>query len=247
PSGGKFSRSTILRFVPEKLSAPSVLTDEEPQLADDGHGLASLLDYLIGLRDGSIERIEEDLRKIIPQARRLRVLPKKIVFETVEDLGDSPYEENLRRRKDRRMGSRFELEFGAMGFIPASALSEGTLIVLGILAIIHRAADTPTVALLDDFDRGLHPRAQNELIRTLRALVEQRMNLQLLCTTHSTYALDAFSATEAHVIWMDGDGVSYHRRLSEHPEWPRWESLMDPGEFWSSVGEAWVGDAQEPA
>lgn len=247
-SEGELPRSMILRLVPEKLAAPSYLTDAEPELAGDGGRLASVLDYLIGLRDGSIEKIEEDLRAIIPQARRLRVLPHVIESETIEDLDDNPAFESLRRVTTKHVGSRYELDFGKMGFIPASDLSEGTLIAIGILTVIHSAA-SPTLALFDDLDRGLHPTAQTDLIKTLRELVEQRGDLQIMCTTHSSYALDAFSAAEAHVTWMDENGVGYHRRLSEHPEWPRWESVMDAGEFWSTVGERWVGesDPQESA
>lgn len=236
-------RSMIFQLVPARLSLPWYLTHAEPHLEGDGGGLAAILDYLIGLRDGSIERIEEDLRAIVPQARRIRVIPHKIeIDETVED--DDPRVEARRTVTRSHMGSRFELEFGKMGFIPADALSEGTLIVIGILTAIHREAG-PTLVLLDDLDRGLHPTAQASLIQALRALVERRGDLQLVCTTHSSYALDAFAADEVHVTWMDGDGVAYHRKLSEHPEWPEWKSVMDAGEFWSTVGERWVGELKD--
>jgi predicted ATPase len=237
--GEPLPRSMVFQLVPARLSTPSYLTQAEPHLEGDGGGLAAILDYLIGLRDGSIERIEEDLRAIVPQARRIRVIPQRIVFDELVE--DDPRDDTRRSVTRSHMGSRFELEFGKMGFIPASALSEGTLIVIGILTAIHREAG-PTLVLLDDIDRGLHPVAQGSLIQALRALVERRGDLQLVCTTHSSYALDAFAADEVHVTWMDSDGVAYHRKLSEHPEWPEWKSVMDPGEFWSTVGERWVGE-----
>ncbi|MCB9703513.1 MAG: ATP-binding protein [Myxococcales bacterium] len=242
---GNLPRSLILRLAPDRLAAPSYLKDTEPSLATDGDGLASLLDYLIGLRDGSIESIEDELRKVVPQARRLRVVREKIEDEEWVNIDEDPRDVEFRKIKRTHVGSRIELEFGKMGFIPASALSEGTLIALGVLTAVHHGG-APTVVLFDDIDRGLHPTAQIELIKTLRALVGQRDDLQIICTTHSSYALDAFDASEVHVTWMNSDGLAFHRRLDEHPEWPKWKPVMDAGEFWSTVGERWVGDPEEP-
>lgn len=238
-------RPMLLRLAPESLAATSYLKEPDPTLESDGGGLASVLDYLIGLRDSSIERIEEDLRVIVPQARRLRVIPERIEIEEVIHTDNRDWEGSTRLVKKWQMGSRFELEYGKMGYLPATALSEGTLIVIGLLTAIHRESG-PTLALLDDLDRGLHPTAQANLIKSLRALVDRRGDLQIVCTTHSSYALDAFSADEVHVTWVDASGIASHRKLSEHPEWPQWKSVMDAGEFWSTVGERWVGETVDP-
>ncbi len=41
--------------------------------------------------------------------------------------------------------------------VPATNLSEGTLLVLGLLAVLH-SPSRPKVILLDDIEKGLHPR-----------------------------------------------------------------------------------------
>ena len=39
---------------------------------------------------------------------------------------------------------------------------------------------------------------------------------------------------------LDGFDPDAVQALTDHPDWPRWRDYMNPGEFWSSVGEDWI-------
>jgi predicted ATPase len=122
--------------------------------------------------------------------------------------------------------------------IPAQYASEGTLLVLGILAVLY-GENRPQVLLLDDLDRGLHPKAQLELVTFLRTLLENQPGLQLIATTHSPYILDRLNSEEVRLVTLR-DGWAVCGRLQDHPEFERWKEEMTPGEFWMMFGEKWL-------
>ncbi|MEO5728230.1 MAG: AAA family ATPase [Byssovorax sp.] len=58
------------------------------------------------------------------------------------------------------------LDFVDATGLPAQVASEGTLIVLGILATVY-GPSAPRLLLLEDVERALHPKAQRDLIAGL--------------------------------------------------------------------------------
>ena len=226
-----------LRISASNLAAAHYDDAESPELAPDGTGLASVLQYIQGTRDGRLEAIEADLAQIVPGTKRIRTLPTRIRRPRTErlTLGDST---QLIERTEELTGARFELEIEPYGWIPAHALSEGTLLTLGLLTVLHHQA--PRLVLLDDLDMALHPRAQQDLVKILRGLVEQR-GLQIVCTTHSPFVVDSFTVEEVRVFGLGSDGYARIKKLQDHPQWAKRSGYMQPGEFWSGVGEAWVG------
>lgn len=87
--------------------------------------------------------------------------------------------------------------------------------------------------LIDDIDRALHPTAQRELIKLLRAIVSEG-NLEIVCTTHSPYILSEFQYDEVRVL-KEIDGASRCMSLSDGPEAQRWMKELDAGEYWSFI------------
>jgi predicted ATPase len=140
---------------------------------------------------------------------------------------------------ERVWGHRFELEMDGVGWLEADLCSEGTLLVLGILTAVH-ALGPGKLILLDDIDRALHPEAQADLIKGLRRLLELHPTLQILGTSHSPYLLDHFAPEEVRVMRLADDGFAVCKKLTDHPEWEKWDGVMRPGEFWGSNGEDWV-------
>jgi predicted ATPase len=118
-------------------------------------------------------------------------------------------------------------------------VSEGTLLVLGLLTALH-AAGRPSLVLLDDLDRGLHPKAQRELISLLRGLLETNPDLQILATTHSPYMLNCMEPNEVRMTVLRDDGATVCSPLAEHPKFEKWKDEMAPGEMWSLFGEKWL-------
>jgi predicted ATPase len=128
--------------------------------------------------------------------------------------------------------------------VSATAASEGTLLVLGLLTVLHSRATTRLI-LLDDLDRGLHPIAQKNLIATLRRLLAVNPEMQLVATSHSPYLLDNLQPEEVRITALDGNGQARCARLVDHPEFEKWREQMLPGEFWSVYGERWINPSHQ--
>jgi predicted ATPase len=208
--------SVLLRLEASKLIPPNSASPDPAVMAPDGSGLHSALANMALNDPDSWQQLQANLRRIIPTIRRLRHTkaathqPAALLFDVV-----------------------------AADSLPATQVSEGTLLVLGLLAALH-ASDRPNLILLDDMDRGLHPKAQTELIALLRGLLEAKPDLQLLATTHSPYLLDCMEANEVRMTHLSEDGSTVCASLSRHPKFQKWKDEMHSGELWSLFGEKWV-------
>lgn len=222
--------SVLLQLDPAKMVQTSVVDRAEPTLAANGQGLASVLSYLAGAYPDRKEAIEADVAAIVPWFRRVRVTPAEVSRSTGR--GKAPPE--------RLWGHQFTVEATDGAQIPADLVSEGTVLTLGLLTLLH-APNPPELLLLDDIDRALHLGAQVRLVRTLRKLQETRPELQIVASTHSPFLLQEFAAQDVRVLGLKEDGV-HCRALSEHPEYARWKGVLGTGEIWANLGEDWVGD-----
>ena len=184
---------------------------------------------------------QENLARVVPGVRRIRTLPAKVTLREVEPVtvGGQTWMHNRERKV---LGARFEVEIRDLGWIPAKHLSEGTLLALGLITAVL-GPDAANNLLLDDIDRGLHPQAQARLVQVLRQFQQERPELQVICTSHSPYLLDAFRLEEVRVMGLDAHGYSLCRSLADHPEAEKWRDMLRAGELWASTGEDWVGEA----
>jgi len=212
--------SEVLRAASEHKVAAARL---EPNGANLAHVLASwkLSDEL------RFETVISQLKEVVPALKGLRPNSTKV--------GEKPAFELL-------------FDFHSASRVPAQAVSEGTLLALGLLTALHAAespqeSDQSPIVLLDDIDRGLHPDAQIELIKLLRQLAELK-DLQIVMTTHSPYIVDALSPEEVCVLALDSTGTTRARQLSEIPGAERYRGMLSTGELWSSHGESWVLEEQ---
>ncbi len=137
------------------------------------------------------------------------------------------------------------LDYEGAPDIPAHLASDGTILVLGLLAGLLGPSQ-PNLILVDDLELGLHPKAQRKLIPLLRTILSENQDLQIIATTHSPYVVDELEPKEVRITWAGEDGVTQCARLDSHPEFERWKDEMWPGEFWSLVGEQWVANGQGP-
>jgi predicted ATPase len=211
--------SVLLRLEASKLVQPVPGQADPTIMAPDGTGLHSALAGMTLNDPDSWQALQTNLNRIIPTIRRLRHTkaaqmnqPTSVLFDTVG--ADS---------------------------LPATQVSEGTLLVLGLLAALH-APGRPNLVLLDDLDRGLHPKAQKELIALLRGLLETSPDLQIVATTHSPYMLDCMGVDEVRMTFLKDDGATVCAALTSHPKFPKWKDEMTPGEMWSLFGEKWVAE-----
>ena len=122
--------------------------------------------------------------------------------------------------------------------IPAYAMSDGTLLALGMIALIH-SPESPRLILMDDIDQGLHPLAQRRLMATLKAFAEKH-DKQILLTSHSPYIVDELEAKDVWVMATDEEGISHCERLSKGPNAEFALKVLTTGEFLGAEGEDWV-------
>lgn len=123
--------------------------------------------------------------------------------------------------------------------VPARQVSDGTLRAAALLTATHDRT-APSLILMDDIDHGLHLEAQLEMIKAIRAVMQVRPELQVICTTHSPYLLHDVAPEEVQVMALDGQGRTRLKPLTDHPEVDRLRSVMTAGELWANLGEPWV-------
>ena len=222
----------LLKFEPETMRKASYLEARQIAVQQDGYGLATVLADMKLQDDERLEWIEEQVRSIIPSFEGVR-------FKRAQ----------VPRTKGSVTGQELIFDMKDAHDISPSAVSDGTILVLGIVTSIasmtrSQAEDKPTLILIDDLERGLHPRALNELIACLRRMTEE-MSVQILATSHSPYLLDGLKSEEVRLTGFLDDGSATICELSEHPEFERWKDVMTPGELWATAGEDWIRDVRK--
>ncbi len=231
--------ASLLRLEGRYL-AKALYSERSPaRMTARGEGLVNVLAEKLLEADGSFDCIIEDLKQIVPAVTGVRVRRRPVEQDiTVSEDVNGPYP---RRLIESRVinGEELLFDFTHADGIPASLVSEGTLIALGILTAIHTEEGTSLV-LLDDIDKGLHPRAQADLIGIIKRLLEEKSDLQIVATSHSPYLIDAVDPEDVWVLAIDDDGVPACARLTDHPRATKALEVLMAGEFYSSEDERWV-------
>jgi predicted ATPase len=152
------------------------------ELGQEGASLAGVLDRL---RDDAPERFEalnEEWGRWLPEFDR-------ILFDTV---GDGMRAFRLRTRQGHYV-------------VPATDLSQGTLLALAILTLAY-LPNLPSMVCFEEPDRGIHPRLLRDVQDALYRLSypegfgETRPPVQVLATTHSPYFLDLYRDHPEEVV-----------------------------------------------
>jgi len=223
----------MLRLDATKLAAPSYLGSVDAAVEPDGYGLASTIAHLMTYERERFSTLEQSLVELIPSVRSIRV-------RRVEIADPNPSTSTTRNTQPQKvLGDELVLDMRSGNELPASALSEGTLILLGLLTFLTER-EPPRLLLIDDLDRSLHPRAQTQLIDVLRKTLDQHPDLQIVATSHSPYLIDELKDDEVWVLNLRDDGTAAAACLSEHPDAERFRGVLRTGEFLSAVGEDWV-------
>ncbi len=234
--------AVILRLDPAVLARPSVMLKEAEKstIKPSGEGLASYLAYMRLNRPDDFDRIQQALAAVIPAVTRMR-FDRVSVAVTEQVVNHQTGRVDAWQRS--QLGESLVFDFVGAPDIPSHMVSDGTLLVLGLLTAFigpHRA----NLVLLDDLDHGLHPKAQKDLMSLLRKLLQQNPQLQIVATTHSPYLLDCLLPEEVRLTALKSDGSVACARLDGHPEFEKWKDEMTPGEFWSVASDKWVPDVE---
>lgn len=218
--------AVMLTPSPERMAAPVNITKASPRLDRDGAGLADVVANMRDNDDDSYQALQIAIRAVVPQIERVRVRR--------EQSGDEAVAHALIFDVAGRKG------------IPASNMSGGTLLALAILTLLH-SPQRPRILLIDDIDHGLHPKAQWDLLKQLRRLLEQFPDLQIVATSHSPDLVDELDPSEVVVLALREDGTSAAKPLTACPR-EDMLGVLKAGQLWSAIGEDWVksDDSAEP-
>lgn len=208
-------KTRFYSFDADRIKVSSSLVDRV-ELAESGERLAVVLDRL---RDNYPERFEQ-INKAVANW-----LPEfdSILFDVPAEGGRSIA---LRTRKGGHK-------------IAAMDLSQGTLIALALLTLAY-LPEPPSLVLLEEPDRGLHPRLMHDVKDALYRLAfpeecgEDREPVQVVVTTHSPYFLDLFRDNPEQIVIAEKKGnEATFTRLIDRDDL---EGLLD-GE--SALGDLW--------
>jgi predicted ATPase len=229
-----------LKLVLANLAKAGYSEEIVPEVQFDGSGLAPTLDYLRSEDPERFQSIQEMLKQIVPGVRKVGIRRAKVKIDRQRSIavdGKSiAYEES-----QEVTGQEIVLDMNTGDRIPAHAISEGTMLTLGLLTVLMNPKQ-PNLVLLDDIEQGLHPKAQRELITVFKQIIQANPNLQIIFTTHSPYIIDELEPSQVHVLSNSKSGFTRAKRLDEHPDAEWAKQTLTTGEFWNAEGEDWVVD-----
>jgi len=219
--------AALYRFRAEEVAKPAYSEQPDASIAEDGALTAVTLAALKLADDARFNAIEGAMRTLVPALQRIFIKPAKVVHPS----NPNPV-----------TGSKLYFDFQGAKNVPAHHASQGTLVVLALLSVLHDP-HRPRVVLLDDFDHALHPRAQVELVRMIKQLLalEEFQDTQIIATTHSPYVLDEVTPADVIAFALRDDGTVAAKPLSEHPDAPKVNGALKAGELWTLDAERdWV-------
>lgn len=233
----------VLNLNPASIARGDWPSTEELRLAPDGSNLAAVLLDLKIRRPTAFEQVTATFRHTCSSVKAIefeRAMVPSVRRESRLHLGEVSSTEEHNRVPAYEL--RFHMHDGAQ--LSARQISDGTLFMLAVATavwgIVNEDEQSFPILLLDGIETGLHPRAQAEVGNLLRRATMGHPKLRIIATTHSPYVLDSLDASSVVVVTRARDGLSRTKRLDSHPDYDKWKSSMNPGEFWSMVAEDWT-------
>jgi predicted ATPase len=240
PSFHRKFNSKLLKFNASEAARASYTETLIPTLEASGQGLATFCSYLQDPDPDAFAWTQQALCKVIPNLKRFRMTRARVPALHWFNIDPQSRVDRINQRLEGA-GQELLFDFENAEGIPASQVSEGTLFALTVL-VTAASSSEETVMLIDDLERGLHPKAVRDLMETLREIQKLKPGLQIIATSHSPYVLHSLKPNEVRVVTLDPERGTLVAPLEAYPEFDKWRDAMTPGEFWSFVGEDWVKD-----
>lgn len=206
-------------FDSAKMRKPVTITAHR-QLMTSGENLAGFLDYIRDNGSDAFDALIEALHRAIPE---------------YDDIGFDGAGQGQKSFKLRRNGTKH--------FVSSRHLSEGTLYVVALLAMVHQP-ELPSVLCFEEPDRGLHPRIYREVKEALYRLAYPKeyggthAPVQIIATTHSAHFLNEFSDHPEQIIVCE-KGTDHDVTFRNLGQDPQAREIL--GE--SLIGDAWATGA----
>ncbi len=165
-----------------KLSSfTGITTQQVVELKGDASNLMSYLDYLNNNHPFKLMKIAEELNKCVSDFKLVRT--PQIDLEK---------KDNVRQVK---LFDKNDIGFWA------DEVSEGTLYFLALLCIIFQPKP-PSILMLEEPEKGIHPRRLHEVMEYIFELAEEQ-GVQIILTSHSPQVVHKFKDYEDHIFIVD--------------------------------------------
>ena len=196
------------------LSVPSLraasLIGPSVTLGPDGENIAAVLDRLAGEQPLVRDAIDAEVRRAAGEVQKV-----------LTQLGEEP-------------GTKVVGVMESSGNVfSARDMSDGLVLFIGLSAVARFIATKRTLVVIEEPERGIHPRRLREVLDQFKRLAAE--GTQIVLTTHSPVLLNEFSDYPESVLVFDREGDETRvTRLSDKPEWV--QSLRDAplGDLWYS-------------
>ncbi|MBD2754550.1 AAA family ATPase [Spirosoma validum] len=224
---------TIYKPDSNKLTQPGLVGTGEEVVNADCSNLVGFLDLMLGkYRRTVFNRTENDLSTCIPEFDEINLEDASPTDELKKLHGDKSF---------KRIGlsnSKQDITYWA------DELSEGTLYFLALLCIINQP-NPPKLLLLEEPEKGIHPRRIREVMDFIFRLAEEK-DIQIILTTHNENVLNEFtSMPEAVFVFSkDEEGSTHVKNLQKDIIEPSHQRSRETGtkeiDFTSNLGENWM-------
>ena len=215
-------KSKVFRPDPSRLIHEATLSGETLQLAADGSNLIEFYFSIFNNYEKDAIKIQSDLSKCIPEIVRFRTPPvngeNKLGLKFFDKNEDSYW---------------------------ANEVSEGVLYFLILLCIVDQP-NPPKLLLLEEPEKGIHPRRIWEVMKFIFQLAEEK-DVQIIMTTHNEHVVNAFSSMPESIFVFDKDeetGATTVRNLQKdiiEPSHQKSEELgLDKIDFTENLGDNWL-------
>ena len=215
--------SEIFKPDPNQFSKPAVFTADAIELKGDCSNLIQFLFYLTSTHKRIAQQIENELAACVKDIVGFSTPPVKVGDES---------------RLGLKLFDDKENDFWA------DEVSEGVLYFLALLCIINQP-NPPKLLLLEEPERGIHPRRIHEVMKFIFRLAEEK-DIQIIMTTHHERVVDEFATRPEAVFVFDKDdeGATQVRNLQRdiiEPSHQRSRELeTELIDFTGDLGTNWI-------
>ncbi len=230
------SPASLYRFDPQIMAIPAAIDPNRKFRMDpDGFGLATLIDDILGYDVDRFSALRRDFCDYFPQFRKVRIETNAAMSRQFNPTG--------RHSSAPGPGKGIFFETTRGQTIRAQQASDGAILFLGLLALIH-SPKPPKLLLIEEPEKGVYPKRLEQVIALLRQIQEKpddREVPQIVMTTHSPFLLSLFEPEE--VTFMIREGGSGAVRARPLRDAPKIKERLGNGEYY--LGELWYNLTEE--
>ena len=224
---------TIYRPDPNSFQKPFPILPNQLLI---NYNVSNLVAFFDALRDeypDNFKAIERDLQKCIPEFSGLR-------FENVEVSKNEDLFKIYGDKTFKRIGLYDTVKKVTFW---ADEVSEGVLYFLALLCIVHQP-NPPKLLLLEEPEKGIHPRRIHEVMKFIFQLAEDK-DIQVIMTSHNEHVLQEFRLNPEAVFIFDKDeeGATFVKNLQKGVIEPDTQKAIEfgvePIDYLDNMGESW--------